>query len=515
LYYPEEGRPLPTNEAEKILEILEIGRRPNSFLGKKRYTPNLPSIPVPTPSTASSQRTSFIKHLNGPNTIGSSLNAIYEEQALHSKPGIIIAPLNKKLEAERIRRLEEKKGQLRAELKKRKLFEESLQERNQPDSHEGQDRNGSSSTDRTTDLVERGSTARASRSASTETATEPASKRGKSRRRIGKLTSSSSKAKVNQGRKSRSQSVIEEEPDQTENQINGSSDRPNKTSRASEAEKNHSHSKSSELKKTGKTSKNRKSPSPIAEEPENHHQQGSENGDQRPPGLDQNATCLHPAVRSSSVSLQVPFPRIAKSPSISSLRPGRTFSSRRHAKAKVFSAREEDLPPLNDGDDEEADRERDQLKKIKLPNTFVSSFRLEKFSAPPKSDQSQVKASQGSLPDKTGTSSSETQTTSLFGQVATPPTTTATSASADKPLALSWSSAATTTPSIFTQASGPGFLSSSKDNNPAQPANLSAPPSIFSSNLGKDQSAGAGNPTWEQQVVAPNCSNLIHPSRIP
>jgi len=119
--------------------------------------------------------------------------------------------------------------------------------------------------------------------------------------------------------------------------------------------------------------------------PENHHQQGSENGDQWVPELNQNTICLHPAVQSTSVSLQAPFPHIAKSPSISSLRPGRTFLSRRHVKAKVFSACEEDLPPLNDGDDEEADTERDQLIKIKLPNTFVSSFRLEKFSACPKS----------------------------------------------------------------------------------------------------------------------------------
>jgi hypothetical protein len=37
----EAGRPMPVNEAEKILEILEVGRRPNSFLGKKRYAPNV------------------------------------------------------------------------------------------------------------------------------------------------------------------------------------------------------------------------------------------------------------------------------------------------------------------------------------------------------------------------------------------------------------------------------------------------------------------------------------------
>ncbi|KAH9441689.1 hypothetical protein Pst134EA_032678 [Puccinia striiformis f. sp. tritici] len=75
---------------------------------------------------------------------------------------------------------------------------------------------------------------------------------------------------------------------------------------------------------------------------------------------------------------------MTKSTSTSSLRPGRTFSSRRHIKAKVFSAREEDLPQLNDLDEEEvADEESEKLKKIKLPSTFLSSFKLEKFNPNP------------------------------------------------------------------------------------------------------------------------------------
>ncbi|KAH9441149.1 hypothetical protein Pst134EA_029093 [Puccinia striiformis f. sp. tritici] len=47
----EEGRPLPTNEAEKMLKILETGRNPNSFLGAKHHTANLPNIIVPIPLT--------------------------------------------------------------------------------------------------------------------------------------------------------------------------------------------------------------------------------------------------------------------------------------------------------------------------------------------------------------------------------------------------------------------------------------------------------------------------------
>ncbi|POV97258.1 hypothetical protein PSTT_15185, partial [Puccinia striiformis] len=46
-----EGRPLPTNEAEKMLKILETGRNPNSFLGAKHHTANLPNIIVPIPLT--------------------------------------------------------------------------------------------------------------------------------------------------------------------------------------------------------------------------------------------------------------------------------------------------------------------------------------------------------------------------------------------------------------------------------------------------------------------------------
>ncbi|WAQ92269.1 hypothetical protein PtA15_16A175 [Puccinia triticina] len=485
-----EGRPLPTNEAEKILEILESGRNPHSLWGTKRYTANLPSIPVPTPSTASSQRTSMLKHLNRPSAPGTSLTAIYEEQALQSNHGTIIAPFNKKLEAERIKRLEEKKGQLRAELKKRKLFEENLHQRNRQSGEEDhQELNGSAPIDLpATDRAERKSSRRAQRSASAESAAEPARERVKSSRKIGKLTSSSSKAKVNQGRKSRSQSVNEEETNES------TTAPPGRVTRSGRLLSNNAHdqsSKSSNSTRISKSLKNLKSPSPIQEEPEDHHQEpdsDNQSTQRDQPQVDQNSSCLHPTVRSASVSLQVPLSSMVKSTSSSSLRPGRTFSSRRHIKAKVFSAREEDLPPLNDGEDEEVDEESEKLKKIKLPSTFLSSFKLEKFNPPPPPPPVQVdvqpekpdqpkqnpdSAEGSSLFKKSGT---DFPKTSLFGA---PPT--AAPVPADPvPAAASTTSA----PSISSQQ--PSFLSAPKESGePVQQQN-NKPSPFFS--LAKDAS---------------------------
>ncbi|KAA1122749.1 hypothetical protein PGTUg99_007166 [Puccinia graminis f. sp. tritici] len=497
-----EGRPLPTNEAEKILEILETGRPSNSLWGNNRRA-NLPSISVPTPSSASSQRTSLVKHLNRPNALGNNLNAVYEEQALHSNHLTIIAPFNKKLEAERIKRLEEKKGQLRAEMKKRKLFEDTLEKQNQSVVQDpGTELNGSSHTE--DDLTDQRSNGRAQRSTSIETAAEPTRRRVKSSRKIGKLTSSSSKAKVNQGRKSRSHSVNEEETNGIETPTAARSGRTTRSGRlltvrnSDNNDPKDSSSKKSDSKRISKTLKNLRSPSPIQEEADEDHRQEENDSDNQSiqrdqPEVNQNTSCLHPTVRSSSASLQVPLSSLTKSSSASSLRPGRTFSSRRHIKAKVFSAREEDLPTLNDGEDEEADEENEKLKKIKLPSTFLSSFKLDKFNPPPppqvvvQPEQSQSNKqnqdSEDSLFKKTGASSLDASKTSLLfapitAQTVTPP------ASTDPPVA----SSSSTAPSIFGQSTGSGFLSAaSKDGDSVQPIKTSSP--LFG--LGKDASATA------------------------
>ncbi|KAH9440949.1 hypothetical protein MJO29_015313 [Puccinia striiformis f. sp. tritici] len=470
-----EGRPIPTNEAEKILEILETGRNPNSFLGAKRHTANLPNIPVPIPSTSSSQRT----NRNRPNAFGTSLTEIYEEQASHSNPGTIIAPFTKKLEAERLKRAEEKKGQLRAEIKKRKIFEENLHKRNQSalqDDGEGPD--STTHTDHATDLIDQRSAERerSQRSESVESNTEPPRRRAKSSRKIGKLTSSSSRAKVNQGRKSRSVSVNEEDSnDILENSTTVPSGRQNTKSGRLESKKTSSRS-----------FKNLKSPSPIQEEPENDDSDdGSGHKNQPEPEIDQNSSCLHPTVRSTSASLQVPLSSMTKSTSTSSLRPGRTFSSRRHIKAKVFSAREEDLPQLNDLDEEEvADEESEKLKKIKLPSTFLSSFKLEKFN--PNPPQVDAQPDQQTLSNKASTSTPDVPQKSLFGGQFAAPTTTAASASANP-----FASSSGTAPSIFTQTTtSSSFSSAPKDDNVVQP-NKPTSPSTFFGLSNKDESAPA------------------------
>ncbi|KAI9623409.1 hypothetical protein H4Q26_014577 [Puccinia striiformis f. sp. tritici PST-130] len=400
-----EGRPIPTNEAEKILEILETGRNPNSFLGAKRHTANLPNIPYP-----------FLRRLRiseliatDPNAFGTSLTEIYEEQASHSNPGTIIAPFTKN------------------------LIDQRSAERE-----------------------------RSQRSESVESNTEP--------------------------------------PDAVPNRVriplpSLRVDRTPKSGRL-------------ESKKTSSRSfKNLKSPSPIQEEPENDDSEdGSGHKNQPEPEIDQNSSCLHPTVRSTSASLQVPLSSMTKSTSTSSLRPGRTFSSRRHIKAKVFSAREEDLPQLNDLDEEEvADEESEKLKKILVLFLVASN-----------------------LSNKASTSTPDVPQKSLFGDQFAAPTTTAASASANP-----FASSSGTAPSIFTQTTtSSSFLSAPKDDNLVQPVlphfwlgnkdeSAPAPAVVSASDLNAEgkvessQSFAGGFSRISSDVPPPNFFATLTPSSQP
>ncbi|KAG0149682.1 hypothetical protein CROQUDRAFT_287961 [Cronartium quercuum f. sp. fusiforme G11] len=347
-----EGRPFPKNEAERILEALESRRGASSGLSEVRRITHLPQIPVPTPASLTAQRSSSIQLLARSKT-KNSLAALYEEEeaAISGKnKKKLIAPHNKRLEQDRLKRLEERKGRLREELRKLKKYEEKLA-REHTEVAEGSE-----------EMKEpEGTRSRKKRSASTETNRQP-------RRSSRKIAS------------------------------------------------------------------------------------------------------LQPMIPSTNQKAS------------SSLRPGRTFSSRKHIKAKVFSAREEDLPSLGDEDDEEAaEKEIASLKKIKLPTTFPSSFKLEKFASPKPLPASSLPSIDQSLPPATRTSDFT-----------------------DKPSAFSFAKPSSTTEPV----SKPSPFFSQPPTKPAEaptlgliPGSAATPPNFFGS------ITSSINPTAEKPA-APN-SNLF------
>ncbi|KAH9441688.1 hypothetical protein Pst134EA_032677 [Puccinia striiformis f. sp. tritici] len=168
--FAEEGRPIPTNEAEKILEILKpvVTLIRSWVLNATRLT----FLTSPYP---------FLRRL------------AFGPRDDHR-------PVYQKLEAERLKRAEEKKGQ---------------------------------------DLPKK----RSQRSESVESNTEPPDAVPNRGRKIGKLTSSSSRAKVSQGRKGRSVSVNEEDSnDILENSTTVPSGRQNTKSGRLESKKTSSRS---------------------------------------------------------------------------------------------------------------------------------------------------------------------------------------------------------------------------------------------------------------------------------
>ncbi|CAH7667890.1 expressed protein [Phakopsora pachyrhizi] len=369
-----EGRPLPTNEAEKILEVLETVGGFNSDSSGKRRGSYLPSIPYPTPGRTHGRHPSSTK-LSQRLTATNSLAAVYEEQALRSNSSTIIAPISKKLEADRIKRLEEKKGKLRAELRKRKqIAEMHIRESEKLVEKEDKDIACNERLLRRSDRLR-------------STSVEPSGVTGpprRSKRKIGKLTSDAVRAKVNSGRSSRSQSVNEDE------QAQGTTIKTGRVTRSAKSnllnsngrpELSHKVSPPNSLSKSaGRAHKQIDSASPILEDPlDVGNMVASSLPGMRKPD---SATASQPLMRASSTFFKSTLSSAVKSTPLSSLRPGRTFSSRRHIKAKVFSAREEHLPPLDDDEDEERVKENEALKKIKLPSTLPSSFRLEKFASP-------------------------------------------------------------------------------------------------------------------------------------
>lgn len=336
----------------------------------------------------STQRSSSIQLLARSKT-KNSLAALYEDEDDTLQKKKVIAPFSKRIEQDRIKRLEEKKGKLREELKKRRKYEERLRrEENGLKGHgkSRHDRQGQES-EQSDEMQEPSLPPGSRRSRSVESSASHAPQPRRSNRKIGKLTSSSTKAKVNSGRRSRDASVNDEEGSE-DHQVRVTRSKVRKDTAGVLPSSNGRSVVAPSLrgKKPAKTPLNSlKSPSPIQEEEEGHGHKsvptidfGLRTGHGSSP--ETNAPALHSLIRSSSASLQPMVSATTKSSS--SLRPGRTFSSRRHTRAKVFSAREEDLPSLGDEEaDEEAAKEIASLKKIKLPTTFPSSFKLDKFAS--------------------------------------------------------------------------------------------------------------------------------------
>ncbi|KAK4700660.1 hypothetical protein P7C70_g5582, partial [Phenoliferia sp. Uapishka_3] len=333
-----EALPVPKDEADRILEVLEgMGRTPLGEARRKKPKINVPTPTVPTPiPNPYSRREPTSSQSQRP---GTGLNSVFRAR-------------------EERRQAEREKERARREEEEREIRAREDEEYERAIAREDEEMEEARRRD-----VPR----RKTRSMAAGT---PAKEKAASSKAKAKPTPSKAKGK---GRARRDSEVTEIASDREESQMD------------------------SRLKSS--SSRRVKSPTPRMASPP-------------PPS---------PPTTAPAVAPPEPVKAVTHSTS-SSLRPGRTHTSRTHvSSSKVFSAREEDLPPVDD----------DELDKIKMP-MFPPGFSFDAISASstvtPAAPLAPVLAPvlEKKVPATVTAASVASASSSIFGRMGAPPPSAAT-----------------------------------------------------------------------------------------